>query len=398
MSFLLISLIVLTIILPFSFSFFVSIFGIVMAKNRYIRILFIFIFAFVLGYCAYYFNPTSSFDLYRIYEKAEWLKLSTFSTFIKVYSGSTEFIFNLLFYIIIKNLDMHFVPAIFTFFGYFIIAYVITDYCSIKNTSKFLTLFVLVLFLFSFNHVLLISGIRNYFAFVIFTLLIYIEMIKKKENRLTNLLYIPLIFFHKSMIVYVFIRYLLFLNKKVSKTIVIIISLLMFVSPTVFLKIFENFTSNNIINSLYTGIVGYTGNNFHFYSFLIILPMYLFYVLCVNSTRYIIKFDLINEKFYRLFILLLIFGLGVIRYNVIFDRVLFLINCLSPIVFCDYFKQLSNNGKKYNYLFCGVIYLFVSLFLFRNQIHEYQQYFIDSFQMIKSNSFFNIVQGGGIYD
>lgn len=329
--------------------------------------------ALSLAIIAYFFEPTSAYDLYRIFEKVTWLKEMSINHFLQMYIGNIEIGFNFCLYVISNLLNEHFIPAIFCFIGYMIMFYIICDYAQLKQMSSFNVAFTVLIFLLSYQHMLLISGIRNFIAMIFFVFLLYVEKIKGKENIFTHLLYIVPVLFHSSMIFFVLIRILLLVKEKFMDKLVIVMAILIAVAPRVILQILSLFQTNALFSTLYDRLNNYLlASTSNFYSTLILLAMFFQLTLYIYLYWYVQKkkSDVKQNKFYRFVKYILILTIGMIPYTVVFDRMLIMLSCLTVILLVDYLN-LTFSIKKINKFFCyGVIFL-VALFLFRNQLYNY---------------------------
>ena len=61
--------------------------------------------ALSLAIIAYFFEPTSAYDLYRIFEKVTWLKEMSINHFLQMYIGNIEIGFNFCLYVISNLLN-----------------------------------------------------------------------------------------------------------------------------------------------------------------------------------------------------------------------------------------------------------------------------------------------------
>jgi len=366
---------VLMFFLPLSINIFVSIIGLsIFRKNILMRIIFTVFFSFSMAFLAYSFEPSPAFDLYRIFEKVEWLKEMSLTSVISLYSGNSEILFNLILYVLVCNFNVHFFPAFFSFLGYFLMIYMIVNYSNKKNISNFIFIVSVIIFFLTFNHMILISGIRNFFAIILFVYLIYLEKILDKESIFTHLLYIPIIFLHKSMIIFVLLRILLFFDFKKTIKIVTIFSILLITIPNILLSLLSRIISNSNILSLLNVFRSYI-NTIRPYSTLILIAMILFYFICIKILCFVNKHEHQN-KFYEFFIFILILMFGSFRYYVLFERLIFICICLFAILLIDYLDILikTKEYKRENKFLCIFIIVGISTFMFRNQLHEYWNY------------------------
>ena len=345
--------------------------------------------AIVLSLIAFFFNPPASYDLYRIFEKVSWLKNTTFVDFFKIYSGNQEIGFNFVLFLIVKNLNKHFVPMIFSLIGYLIIFYIICDYSKVKKLNSFQTTFAILVFLLSYQHMYLISGIRNFIAMIFFTLLLYIEKIKKREGTLTHILYIIPLLFHSSMMIFIILRILIEFKDKIIEKIIMITSVIALFAPFIILKILKLF-NNGIMHNIYIKFNNYINNNSNFYQFLIVAAMILQLFIYAYMFYRIEKKELTTTKFHQYTKYIIYLSIGLVPYSVMFDRILVLLSSLSIIVLIDYLTSI-NKINKYNKFLCYLLILLISVFVFRNQVHNYLPDISSSINIVQNNNLYDII-------
>lgn len=346
--------------------------------------------ALCIAIVAFFFEPPSSYDLYRIFEKVEWLKEIGIVDFFEIYSNNLEIVFNLVLYFIVKVFDKHFIPMIFSLIGYLIMFYIICDYSKIKKLTPWQTTFVVIIFLLFYQHMYLISGIRNFIAMILFVLLLYIEKIKKVENNITHLLYLIPLLFHNSMIIFILFRILIEFKEKITEKIVVLTSFITFFAPMVLLKVLELFKNNAFIFNVYTKLSGYINNDSKFYQFLIVAAMILQLLIYLYMYIYVQKKGLAQNKFYRYLKYIIIICISLIPYSVLFDRALVLLSCLTVVLLVDYLSEIKDIHK-YNKFLCYSVILLVALFTFRNQIHNYYPSIESAIEIVLHNNFFDLI-------
>lgn len=351
--------------------------------------------AITLSIVAFFFTPPPSYDLYRIFEKIEWFKNMNILEFLKIYSSNLEIGFNFVLLLIVKNLNKHFVPMIFSLIGYLIMFYIICDYSKIKKISSSKTVFIIIVFLLSYQHMYLISGIRNFIAIIFFVLLLYIEKIKKKENIITHILYIIPLLFHNSMFVFILFRLLIEFKDKISEKIVAFVSAITLFAPFLILKILELFNNNSVMFNIYTKFNGYINNNSKFYQFLIVASMILQLFMYAYTFFYTKKVGLTNTKFHQYTKYMIILAISLIPYPVLFDRVLVLLSCLTVVTLIDYVDSISSINK-YNKFFCYLMILIITMFLFRNQVHNYFYDIKSAINIVANNNLYNLLKLMGV--
>lgn len=186
-----------------------------MIKN--INIVIPVVIATLLSILAYFFNPSTGYDLNSYYG---WLdKLAGYNTkdviYMITYRG--EIIIMFYFYIIAKIGIYSLLQVLPTFIFYFIMFFIIFDYSKINNISIKKTLIVCLIFVSLYQYVFIVSGVRCGLAYCIFIFALYLDYIKKKKNVVILLIYIIPLFIHTSIIILLFFRLLEYIkNKKIT--------------------------------------------------------------------------------------------------------------------------------------------------------------------------------------
>lgn len=187
-------------------------------KNKINTLIFSFILASFLSFTAYLFTPYQNYDLSRhqelveIYEKYDLTDLrkhfneSSLEPIPKVYS-----------YAISKTGNIRLLQYFVVLFGYFIIFYLVADYCKQKKVDIPNFIIIIVLAIFGQSILYFYSGLYNYLAINIFVFAAYTDYIQKK-NKKALLLYILSMLIHTSMLFPVAILFLLKIsNNKINK-------------------------------------------------------------------------------------------------------------------------------------------------------------------------------------
>ncbi|MDB2106218.1 EpsG family protein [Clostridium paraputrificum] len=174
--------------------------------------------ALLLASFAFWFIPNHEMDLTRYFDQLYNYSNLPWNIFLKeVLSKQILFIQELLFYFIAKTGNFHLLPAIVIFCVYFILFYMITDYCKRRDIGcykSFACIFTTIMIL---PYPSIVSNVRNVLAFSIFIYGIYREYIQNKKNIITVLLYVIPIFIHISSVALVAIRLLVPLYKRARK-------------------------------------------------------------------------------------------------------------------------------------------------------------------------------------
>ncbi len=368
--------IILTITLPIG-SFMVNVLLFSFSKNKNRRRIYALTIAFTLGLVAYNFIPNESMDLYRIFDRMSWMSYTDFSAFLNIFITDIEIGFNFVIYLISKTGDFHIAPFLFTTLGYFLILLIINSYTLKKEISSMLTLFIVMTFFLSFPFVLLVSGIRNFIAIIIFVYILYLEKVENKIDKFKKLVYLIPILFHISMIIFVILKILAELKMKSNGIyIMVTTAIISFLSPFVIIMILSLFDNNALISDLLGRIISYTSNDYDFYSFYILLAMFFQFTIYL----YIGRKNYLNDKtnfISKYFLYIVILGLGVCRYFVIFDRVIYLLCSLFVIVVIDYLSKYKNMNRENKFVIVSIV-ITSSILIFRNQIVLFGPYLIEA--------------------
>lgn len=192
------------------------------------------------GFCIYLlsifivsfiYQPVAGGDLGRYFKMLDIMKYLPFTSMNGYATDPELFVTNFIFWIIAKSGIYHLLPAISTTTVYGVGYYLISDYLvRIKDRNPFGLM--LVLQFMQLPLIPIIENVRNIWAFSIIILAIYREIIQKRKNLFTYVMYIVPCFMHSSAFVLVLFRIILPLVGK-----------LVFVLPLVliFIRQFINF-------------------------------------------------------------------------------------------------------------------------------------------------------------
>ncbi len=165
----------------------------------------IMIFAVALSCISFSYIPIESDDLYRHFLDLNYLK--DFNI-IDVISLDFLFVKNLLFYLVSLTGINGFLAFTSTFVTYYLIILVIINVSKKYNTSKIQYILLVLICLSVLPYTFVVSGVRFHMAVAIFVYACYREFIEKKNNILTNIIYILPIFLHYSAIVFIVFKIL----------------------------------------------------------------------------------------------------------------------------------------------------------------------------------------------
>ena len=164
----------------------------------------------LFGMLAYCYDPTYENDLARYFMDLDYCRMLSFSAAFD-WADDGLIVKNLLFWLISKTGDNHLLPMLSMGIVYGVSAYICVD--SVKdrlNKLQFLLLFQLTLLPFYG----IVSNVRNVMAFALLILAVYRDLVQKKHNYITLLLYLLPCFIHMTGIVIVFIRLAIIIVKK----------------------------------------------------------------------------------------------------------------------------------------------------------------------------------------
>lgn len=200
-------------------------------------------------------------DLTRYFDKVESINLS--EGLLKLISNDNNKLFaqDILFYIVKKSGDLHFLPFIVGLFSYWIVYYVVFDMIG-KSKHKFtkIEIFELCFIIFAIiTPYSVIGNIRCVFAYILISFAIYRELEQNKKNIFTLGLYILPIGLHSSAIIIIALRIGLFGLKKLGKSILVI----PFVIPTMIGMLYQ---IKSILGNGFVGKILYDAiNKAYFY-------------------------------------------------------------------------------------------------------------------------------------
>lgn len=340
-------------------------------------------FCLIMAYLAFHTVPFETDDLMRHFENMEILQDTPFlKIFFKSYTG--VYLNTLIMYIFSKTGFFGLYPAFYVLLGYFLVIFNIIRIQKRQGIQKKEVFWILLFVLFSVNCRDFISGLRNYFAFIIVSYAIISCLYFHSDKRITYLILFLAGFIHTAafIILFLFILDDLHLSKKIKKRIQILILFslpisiflangLFYIAP--FLK------EHPFLYKLYTYIT--TPNIFNINVYLFYLGI-LFVIVCChlfNKKHEQKEFMKINSflDFY------LAFMIALSPMLLLLTRFLYFLIPFSPIVLVQTFKNLKNNNKA-KCMLKGVLSLFVlaGILLLLASIRSY------TWQFDKGNIFF----------
>lgn len=176
-----------------------SVLGLIFGNIRYQKI-YIFIISFALAIIAFYYNPTSTEDLYR--HHLDVIKFSTYSDIMifEALTTSTEQLSFIVKYLVSLTGNINYLQFIVTFISYYIIFYIVCDSAKINKATKLEFLIVSSFTVLSFSYLTICSNLWSTLGLLMFSLGIHFEYVKKHMKIFAYILYISSIFIHTSLI------------------------------------------------------------------------------------------------------------------------------------------------------------------------------------------------------
>lgn len=193
-------------------------------KKALIYSAFLAIFFSIVGYC--YKNPKTDPDIVRYIQMLQQYRGKGFiESFNLVYDNLYSV--DIWFYVLSRFKDDQLLPAITMFVFYLIIFYILSDYRIRKNIPNKYFIVYIIFSILSINLGCVLNAFRSSIAFVVFFFAFYREIVQKKRNIWTYILYIFSFFMHFTVIALIALRIALIIKNK--KLLVSASSLVIFV-------------------------------------------------------------------------------------------------------------------------------------------------------------------------
>lgn len=218
---------------------------------------YIFFLALFCATVAYSYTPVkNNSDIIRYFEWAETLgKLSLSEAFSYQIRGESKLYFlNILLWAGGKLGDVHIIPAVSVFIVYYICFYITCDAAYKNNIPSKYGFFYIVFSLLTLNFYAITNNIRNVLGFCIVGMAVYRDLLQKKRNIKTWLLYILPLFLHPSVLVLVLLRLFLLIPGNYKILLLLLVSQVMKITELLYGILF-NVSSNNLIISLVKNMV-----------------------------------------------------------------------------------------------------------------------------------------------
>lgn len=322
-------------------------------------------FSFALAVLAYYWVPSKEYDLSRYYTWMDNMQVFKGDILIDyLFFARGEPITMVYFYIISLTNNYSLLPFFPTLIGYFIMFYIIIDYCQIKKYSNKMTIFLILLFISLFKYIFLVSGIRSTFAMILCTLALYKEFIKNNQKWYIKILYLVALGIHSGIIAIIFIRILIsikrILKMKATKLVIFIVTILAI--AILFLMLLSNQIS--FLNFIKEKLVSYISLKptislqYVFRSLQLILFAGILFLVWKNKIYDNVYTDNM-KKYYKFLQILIIICLIAFIYYDIWIRYLDFILFLELPIIADLLASYKNKKNKEYIVLISILTIFI---------------------------------------
>lgn len=308
-----------------------------------------------LSIIAYYFIPPSDYDLNRYYSLMESIKYYDLDMIFENIIFKPEPLINFLFYMVSLTGIKQLLPMIVIFIGYFILIYMIWDYCQINKIRPLYSLIITLSLLCIINYIYFVSGIRNLLAFIMLSYAIYLDFIKLKKGIKYKILYLIPILIHNSCIVVLIIRACFEILNKIRSKYKYFLVLLWPIYFKFVLLVFSLFSNVPAIGHLISKSEDYLSNNITINDITVnlLFKLIIFFITMIILFISSIKKENKNKKLYEFLKLYSMFLLGTIQFKYVFGRFFNIYLILISFVFINYFSKL----KKSKYIVLTLVFI-----------------------------------------
>ncbi len=211
----------------------------------------IFVISLFFAVMSYSYVPLDETDLSRYFDYIDnFVFLSFWDGVMHIYEGQPGlYIFNAVAWIAAHSHDYHLLPAVSTFFVYYIGLYItFVIFQNEKISYRFLRIYLLLLVCF-IDWYAIANNVRNILAFSLVGLAVFRDVYQRKRGLYTLLLYILPITIHPTSIILILLRAVVKITQK-SRCLLLILAA--FIGPFVELLYFTipYYTSNVFVNFL----------------------------------------------------------------------------------------------------------------------------------------------------
>ncbi|RVU91799.1 hypothetical protein EH230_02135 [Flavobacterium columnare] len=347
-------------------------------------------YSFFVSYVSLLYLPAEEMDKMRHIEFYESLKgESLISWLIFQLDTSPDFLFNITLFIgSINDIKKGYIFFLITFITIFLVLKVFSHFSVnyLRNSSY--SVFIGLLFLFSFSYIDVLSGMRYTLALSLVFYGFYFGTIENKKRYL--FLSLLGVFTHFSVLFLVLVSFsCLFISKiDVSKLkLFLLFSFLFYLIPQIdFLLVFKNFGLNDALDQKVDAYIGKElqldlGNSFGYYFIELTKNIWVYFLIILvflDSSK--------NNVFHKNVILFLTFLNFFISFPLVYDRYLLFVKYI-----CVFYILTSNSNffsRKINVIF---IFLFFYMIIFMNNLIVMRDGMSEVFFNIENWFLFNIL-------
>lgn len=203
-----------------TFVIIVLIFGGFLIKKNYMNKYFLFISLF-LAIISFFIESYYATDLYKYYRWIETFRgANDINIIFRQNYFADRYIWGGYLFGISKLPHNGFLPSISVLIYYSIIFDLVNKISEKFNINKKNILFAFIFLMLYISYGGVVYGIRNHIAFAILARTLYIDIVENKNKKKCFITYLLLTQLHSSTIIFIFIRFALYLKNKYTKTII----------------------------------------------------------------------------------------------------------------------------------------------------------------------------------
>jgi hypothetical protein len=323
------------------------------------RLHFFFVISAVLFSALYFwFSPPIDYDLYRHYLSFESMKNVSFqdlfdnqyifdNNLLNEYSKVSK-VYIIILFILSRIGIKQILPWIAGVIIYTVASEMIWQTGSDLNSNKTAILFAFF-FLYCCMDFRSVSGIRNMLAFIVFSFVLYQELIQKKNKILCWISYLSLCGIHMSCVIFVGLRMVLLIGKRWIKIPVIFVCFFLYGFSDIIADFLTKFNEMPYLNALRLQIEGYLIGRSEYnpkgiFIYLIIEVGVLFLYLEVYKNK---KFKKYMGQYGEYCLYVVMFALGSIRnYDLFVRSNIIIISLFLPIIvfYFTYIIEFKGGG------------------------------------------------------
>lgn len=208
------------------------------------------VFCIALGIAsiAYCYYPKGDPDIIRYIEFIDSLGgISLSQAFLNSVKGeSNTYVFTFFCWIAARIHDPHIIPAISTFFVYYLGMFVTCQIGEDNGIKKYTVIAYILFIILSLNLYSIINNVRNVFAFTVTSYAVFRDVYLKKRNLSTLILYVFPVFIHQSAILIILLRLSFSFATKIRFVMMFLIGFINYIASALN-KMLQNINSSNIV-------------------------------------------------------------------------------------------------------------------------------------------------------